>query len=130
LIEMLREHWRAQQAERLQWGLDWHEQGLVFPAENGNPKIPSNLLREYKRILTAAQIDTDTRLHDLRHTAATRAGEHGMEEYVIAAMLGQGQKNVTRRYAKARPIRCAPRSLSPSLCTSANRPEKQAIANN
>ncbi len=101
LIEMLREHWRTQQAERLQWGLDWHEHGLVFPAENGNPKIPSNLLREYKRILTAAEIDAATRLHDLRHTAATRAGEYGMEEYVISAMLGHGKKNVTRRYAKA-----------------------------
>jgi len=44
---------------------------------------------------------THTRLHDLRHTAATRAGENGMEEYVIAAMLGHGKKNVTRRYAKA-----------------------------
>ena len=82
-------------------GLEWHEHGLVFPAENGKPKIPSNLLREYKRILNAAKIDADTRLHDLRHTAATRAGENGMEEYVIAAMLGQGKKNVTRRYAKA-----------------------------
>ena len=73
----------------------------MFPAENGNPKIPSNLLREFKRILMAAKIETDTRLHDLRHTAATRAGENGMEEYVIAAMLGHGKKNVTRRYAQA-----------------------------
>ena len=101
LIELLREHWRTQQAERLRWGLEWHEHGLVFPAENGNPKIPSNLLREYKRILSAASIDADTRLHDFRHTAATRAGEHGMDEYVIAAMLGHGKKNVTRRSAKA-----------------------------
>jgi integrase len=101
VIEMLRDLWETQQAERLHWGLDWHEHGLVFPAENGNPKIPSNLLREYKRILTAAEIDAETRLHDLRHTAATRAGEHGMDEYVIAAMLGHGKKNVTRRYAKA-----------------------------
>jgi integrase len=68
---------------------------------NGNPKIPSNLLREYKRLLTATEIDAETRLHDLRHTAATRAGENGMEEYVVAAMLGHGKKNVTRRYAKA-----------------------------
>jgi integrase len=80
LIEMLRSPVLAQQAERLQWGLDWHKHGLVFPAENCNPKIPSNLLRENKRILTAAKIDANTRLHDLRDTAATRAGENGMDE--------------------------------------------------
>jgi len=101
LADMLDEHWRFQQQERLQWGLDWHEHGLVFPAENGNPKIPANLLREYKHILKAIGLPEETRLHDLRHTAATRAGELGMEEYVISAMLGHGKKNVTRRYAQA-----------------------------
>jgi integrase len=70
-------------------------------AENGNPKEPRNLLREYKLILKAAKLPEETRLHDLRHTAATRVGELGMEEYVIAAMLGHGKKNVTRRDAQA-----------------------------
>jgi hypothetical protein len=41
LIEMLRSSVLAQQAERLQWGLDWHEHGLVFPAENAIRKYPA-----------------------------------------------------------------------------------------
>jgi hypothetical protein len=84
---------------------------LIFPAENGNPRIPSNLLREYKRMLIAAEIDAETRLHDLCHTAATRAGEHGMEEYVVAAMLGHGKKNVPRHYAMADQMRPAIRAI-------------------
>jgi integrase len=101
LANQLRALWQLQQRDRLRLGVKWHERGLVFPAENGNPKEPRNLLREYKLILKAAHLPQETRLHDLRHTAATRAGELGMEEYVISAMLGHGKKNVTRRYAQA-----------------------------
>ena len=36
-----------------------------------------------------------------RLCAAHQATKSGMDEYVIAAMLGHGKKNVTRRYAKA-----------------------------
>jgi integrase len=101
IAQALRALWQFQQQERLRWGLRWHEHGLVFPAENGNPKEPSIFLREYKLILKAAGLHEELRFHDLRHTAATRAGEAGMEEYVISAMLGHGKSKVTRRYAKA-----------------------------
>jgi integrase len=101
LADQLRAHAQAQEQERLRLGDKWYEHGLVFPAENGKPKEPRNLLREYKLILNAAGLEEETRFHDLRHTAATRAGDLGMEEYVIAAMLGHGKKTVTRRYAQA-----------------------------
>jgi hypothetical protein len=52
-------------------------------------------------LLIAAKLPETIRFHDPRHTAATHAGEAGMEEYVIAAMLGHRKGNVTRKYAKA-----------------------------
>lgn len=101
LAERLESHLAAQRAERERWGVEWHNHWLLFPAENGNPKTPSNMLREFKLTLKAAGLPEEIRMHDLRHTAATHAGELGMEEYVIAAMLGHGKANATRRYAKA-----------------------------
>lgn len=101
LSDRLAAHTEAQKAERERWGVEWHNHWLLFPAENGNPKTPSNMLREFKLTLKAAGLPEEIRMHDLRHTAATHAGEMGMEEYVIAAMLGHGKANATRRYAKA-----------------------------
>jgi len=91
--------------------LDWHEHGLIFPSTIGTPKVPTNLLREFKAHLVRAgillrtrdndELTSDVRFHNLRHTAATRLSEAGAEEYVISAMLGHGKNNVTRKYAKA-----------------------------
>lgn len=101
VTERLPAHLEAQKTERTDQGMRWHNHWLLFPAENGNPKEPSNMLREFKHTLIAAGLPEETRMHDLRHTAATRAGEAGMEEYVIAAMLGHGKGNATRRYTQA-----------------------------
>lgn len=111
IVALFRAQWQRLQVERERAGMAWHEHGLVFPADNGNPKQPSNLLREFKAHLVRAGIQvrerasgdltSAVRLHDLRGTAATRLGEVGTEEYVISAMLGHGQNTVTRKYAKA-----------------------------
>lgn len=101
IAERLPAHLEMQKIERDRIGVDWHNHWLLFPSENGNPKEPSNMLREFKYTLIAAGLPEEIRMHDFRHTAATHAGEAGMEEYVIAAMLGHGKKNATRRYAKA-----------------------------
>jgi integrase len=76
------------------------------------PKNTREPTPEYKHILKAIGLPEETRLHDLRHTAATRAGELGMEEYVISAMLGHGKKNVTRRYAQAMAAQMRPAILN------------------
>jgi integrase len=101
IADRLPAHIEAQRTERERWGVEWHNHWLLFPAENGNPKSPRNMQREFKLVLKAAGLNETIRMHDLRHTAATHAGEMGMEEYVIAAMLGHGKANATRRYAKA-----------------------------
>lgn len=101
IADRLPGHVEAQKLERERLGVGWHNHWLLFPAENGSPKNPSNMLREFKFILKAAKLPGEIRMHDFRHTAATHAGELGMEEYVIAAMLGHGKANATRRYAKA-----------------------------
>lgn len=49
----------------------WPEHDLVFPAINGRPIRPRNLLREYKRLLQRAGLPTTIRLHDLRHACGS-----------------------------------------------------------
>ncbi len=43
----------------------------------------------------------DFRFHDLRHTAATRLGDLGANEYQIIAMLGQSNVQTGRIYSHA-----------------------------
>ena len=43
----------------------------------------------------------DFRFHDLRHTAATRMAEAGVDAFTIAAILGHSNVQMTARYAHA-----------------------------
>jgi integrase len=46
------------------------------------------------------------RLHDLRHTAGTLAGQAGVSDAEIAVMLGHASATTTRRYVR-RDASCA-----------------------
>ena len=98
LVAMLQEHEKNQREERELAGAQWQEHGLIFPSEVGTPMNPNNLLRHFKLTLQAANLE-HMRLHDLRHTSATLLADLGTEERIIAAILGHGPKNITRRYS-------------------------------
>ena len=100
LLARLRAHWQNQQEERALMGEGWNKLGLIFPSETGVPVSPSNLLRHFRLLLTAAGL-TQIRLHDLRHTCATLLGER-VTDRVIAAILGHTPGTVTARYARVR----------------------------
>lgn len=101
LYDRLRAVWDEQQEQRARLGVEWKEHGLVFPSEAGQPIRPTNFRKHYKVMLRKAGIDETYRFHDLRHTAATMVADAGMEESVIAHLLGHGKTTVTRRYIKA-----------------------------
>lgn len=57
-----------------------------------------------QRAFEAARLDAgleDFRFHDLRHTAATRMAEAGVDPFTIAAILGHRDVKTTARYAHA-----------------------------
>ncbi|QLC24943.1 tyrosine-type recombinase/integrase [Parasphingopyxis algicola] len=70
---------------------------FVFPARSGKghyigtPKV-------WRRVCEAANIN-DARLHDLRHTFASKAAEGGFSLPVIGALLGHRDVKTTARYA-------------------------------
>lgn len=65
--------WRARQnEERMAWGEAWTDSGFVFSKEDGAGYHPSYVSETFRRLVKATGLPT-TRLHDLRHTAASVA---------------------------------------------------------
>ena len=62
---------------------------LMFPSpRTGEYWSPDAIGRIHKRLLERAEIDEAVRFHDLRHTFATLAIQHGVDAKTVAGMLG------------------------------------------
>jgi integrase len=101
-VAELRAHWKEQAEERLIAGERWKEHGYVFPSDVGTLLTESNSTRTFKRLLRKAQLDTDIRIHDLRHTAITDwVSSGGPKE--AQGLAGHSNSAVTMDiYAKSR----------------------------
>jgi integrase len=71
---------------------------FVFATATGNPIDGSNMLRWVKDAAKAAKITRRVWIHQLRHTAGTRAAELGMTALEVAAILGHAQASTSERY--------------------------------
>lgn len=93
-IVALRAHRVRQKKERLLAGADWKESGFVFTTGVGTPIEPSNLTKEFKRLLKKTGLP-EVRFHDLRHTAATFLLAQGVDPRTIMETLGHSQISLT-----------------------------------
>ncbi len=71
---------------------------LVFVSSVGTKINPSNLRREFYKVLKMAEIE-NFKFHDLRHTFASRLAQKGIDIYKIAKLLGHEDIRMTQRYA-------------------------------
>ena len=96
---------RAQQAQdRLVAGSDWKDSDLVFTNSYGRALEPITLHRDYKRLLQTAELSTETRFHDLRHTAASLLLSEGVHLRMIMELLGHSSISLTANtYAHVMP---------------------------
>ncbi len=77
-------------------GAGWHDHGLVFAAEDGEPLHASNLTaRHFKPALKAAGLPQEVRLYDLRHTCATLLLLAGVNPKIVAERLGHASVTLT-----------------------------------
>ena len=86
-VAALREHRRAQAAERLALGAAYQDRGLVFCREDGEPVHPERLTVMFRRHVAAADLPP-IRLHDLRHTHASLLMAAGVHPKVVQERLG------------------------------------------
>jgi integrase len=89
---------RARQAsERLSFGADYRDTGLVAVAEDGAPIRPETYSKMFTRHSEAAEVPS-IRLHDARHTAATRMLDSGTTISAAAKWLGHDPAMTLRVY--------------------------------
>jgi integrase len=97
LVDLLRAHLKAQEAERDAAGKRWEENGLVFPDENGRSPSHRRDWTEWKDLLAEAKV-RDGRLHDARHTAATVLLILGVPERAVMGLMGWSTTAMAARY--------------------------------
>jgi len=94
---MMQVHLARLSDERIRFGLDWKEHGLLFPSEIGTPIIPRNFNRHYYKMQERAGIPHYT-LHATRHTAATRFDTVKATKAQQRAIMGHSPGDVTDAY--------------------------------
>jgi integrase len=87
--------WRAvQAAERLRWGPAWSDSGLVFTREDGNAYHPDNITKRFQRLVAKHGLPR-TRLHDLRHLAASLQLAAGVDIAIVSKRLRHSSVGIT-----------------------------------
>ena len=103
--DALRRHRARQDAERLQSGNSWNDEGFVFVNKAGGPLNSTQLARRvFKPLLQEAGLPAWFTIHTLRHTAISFALSRGVAPTDVAAMAGHSSVVVTlSRYGHALP---------------------------
>ncbi len=80
------------------------KQELLALRNNGSERVFDNTSPQVKksfRLATTKARIGDFRFHDLRHTAATRMADAGVDAFTIAAILGHASLQMASRYTHA-----------------------------
>jgi integrase len=90
----LREHRRRQAAERLAFGPQYANRGLVFTQEDGSPLVPRIFTQRFQKASRDAGLP-QIRFHDLRHGHVTYLMQAGVPLPAIAQRVGHSSVAVT-----------------------------------
>jgi integrase len=98
VLDLLRDHAKAQAVQRRTAAQLWVDEGWIFSDEIGRALNPRTDWDNWKKLLKAAGV-RDGRLHDARHTAATVLLLLGVHERTIMSVLGWSTTAMVSRYA-------------------------------
>lgn len=94
LVKYLEEHKKRQDEIIKKFQGSYNQEKLVICTIDGKPRDPSNLIREYNRLIKKANLPKIS-FHDLRHTFATLLLENGENPKVVSEMLGHSRVSTT-----------------------------------
>ena len=99
-LNALKQHRKAQAAEKLKAGENYQDQGLIFATSMGKPLDDKHIIqRTFHPTLMAAGIRT-IRFHDLRHTCASILINRGVNQKRVQKQLRHSSIEITLdRYA-------------------------------
>lgn len=96
IIQRLIDHRDNQLKERLNAGVDYQNNDLVFATNVGTPIMLRNLVRRhFKPTLKRAGLPETLRLYDLRHSCATLLLSENENPKVVSERLGHSRINIT-----------------------------------
>ncbi|HVA61634.1 MAG TPA: tyrosine-type recombinase/integrase [Mycobacteriales bacterium] len=157
LVEIMKDHRRRWEAEReAAIAADgWQDTGYVFVHDGvrhpehkaGGPLHPERLSRSFRRMIVAynkAHPDSvlpEIRLHDARHSTATSMIFAGIDEQVVAEILGHDSVVITRtiysHVHKERAARAAammtelvlgpPENAAPDTAAASTKPQRRVV---
>jgi integrase len=93
-IAYLRRHLAMLDRDRREFGKGYQDHGKLFCHPDGHLIHPDTITRRFNRLVDRAEVPR-IRLHDVRHTYATVALDHGEDLKVISDRLGHANMNVT-----------------------------------
>lgn len=94
LLAALGAHKAKQNAERLQLGPTYADQGLVFCNEDGSPWPPDTLTKQFASVAKKVGMK-GFRLHDVRHCFASISLKQGTSVKEVSELLGHSSPLVT-----------------------------------
>jgi integrase len=94
ILKLLRTHKTNQDVEKSLMGSRWKENGLILPSSIGTPSNPSNMWKDYLKVLKKAGLPR-IRFHDLRHTAASLMLNNGIPLIAVSNTLGHSKPSTT-----------------------------------
>jgi integrase len=105
VLDLLKNHRKAQLEMRMKAGADWVDHDLVFSDKRGGPLDRQNLLRRHFRpMLKKAGLNQELTLYSLRHSCASMLLAAGIHAKVIAERLGHASVVITLdRYSHLNP---------------------------
>ncbi|WP_128818105.1 tyrosine-type recombinase/integrase [Streptomyces sp. S063] len=97
LADLLTAHQVKQEAERLEAGIKWADEGWLFATPDGRGTSTRTDYDDWKELLADAGV-RDGRLHDARHTAATVLLILGVSERAVMGLMGWSTTAMAARY--------------------------------
>jgi integrase len=104
VVEVLRDHFKEQQADRALFGTGYQDLNLIFARPDGYYYSPKHLSTRVSAAMRLAGIPKGISLHSLRHTHASQMLSEGAPITAVSERLGHANANITLGiYAHALP---------------------------